>query len=70
MIAMTIKTTTMPTIDIAGIQEALAEDELLALAFQDAVAAVARYAMVGRSVFHATLLLDRIREEFERGNRP
>jgi len=70
VITMTIRTRTTPTIDIPEIEQAVDDHELLALAFQDAVEALARYAMVGRTVFHSCLLLDEIREQFERGNRP
>jgi hypothetical protein len=65
-----IRHKTTPAIDIPEIQPALADEELLACAFQDAVQAMARYAIKDRTLFHATLLLDEIREQFERGNKP
>lgn len=61
-----IRPRTTPTIDIAEIDQALCDEELLARSFQDAVLAMGRYAVLNRSLFHATLLLDEIRAEFDK----
>jgi hypothetical protein len=66
----TIRARTTPETSIPEISRALADEELLACAFQDAVQAMARYAIVGKTLFHATLLLDELREGVEKGNRP
>ena len=61
---------TTPVIGIPEIKQALGDEELLAVAFADAVDAMAQFAISGRSVFHATVLLDDLRRRFEeRANR-
>jgi hypothetical protein len=56
----------MTVIDIRLIDEAIRDDRLLERATMDAIEAMMRFAVLGRSIPSAITELDRLRQQFER----